>query len=353
MCILSASIENYTGTPWCLQHEFPTSRGPRRSCHGTKAWCFEEGVSPASKSKPCENVISPYPTPSLQAPWDLSPLPKPRTQSVPGAEAGAKLPDCSSPGAMEDMSSPKSGQSKDIPVSLTPEETPANFTHIKLEVYEPTDFSIKDLILKKAREICICNHQTIITFFYQLFPVLDWLPRYNVKTQLLGDAISGILVGIVAIPQSIYGIYTNFFCNIIYVAMATSHHNSVGFFGVLCLMIGQSVNRHLQLAGYSDDNAGSSLVGNSHLATTSFQVVVDSDKVSPQPSFLQAEPLYRQSGVRVKCCVLGRADWVSGFRGLMEHPVVQLGETLETCPPLETTPMQKPRPPPGWNHVPL
>ncbi|XP_072729695.1 sulfate transporter-like isoform X2 [Ciconia boyciana] len=175
---------------------------------------------------------------------------------------------------MEDTSSQKLGQSKDALGSLTPQESPANFVHVELEEYEPADFSTKELILKKAREVCTCNRQTIITFFCQLFPVLDWLPRYNVKTQLLGDVISGLLVGIVAIPQSIsysllanqdpiYGIYTNFFCNIIYVAMATSRHNFVGSFGVLCLMIGQSVNRHLQLAGYSNDNAGSSLVGNS------------------------------------------------------------------------------------------
>ncbi|NXS14711.1 S26A2 protein, partial [Neodrepanis coruscans] len=134
----------------------------------------------------------------------------------------------------------------------------------------------KDLILKKAREVCTCSHQTIITFLCRLFPVLDWLPRYNIKTQLLGDVISGLLVGIVAIPQSIsysllasqdpiYGIYTNFFCNIIYVAMATSRHNSVGSFGVLCLMIGQSVNRHLQLAGYGDGS--SSLPGNTTSST--------------------------------------------------------------------------------------
>ncbi|NXA32132.1 S26A2 protein, partial [Eudromia elegans] len=136
----------------------------------------------------------------------------------------------------------------------------------------------RDLILKKARGICLCNYQTIITFFCRLFPVLDWLPRYKVKTQLLGDVISGLLVGIVAIPQSIsysllanqdpiYGIYTNFFCNIIYFAMATSRHNSVGSFGVLCLMIGESVNRHLQLAGYNDDSAGSLLMGNSTFST--------------------------------------------------------------------------------------
>ncbi|XP_009579531.1 PREDICTED: sulfate transporter-like [Fulmarus glacialis] len=175
---------------------------------------------------------------------------------------------------MEDTSSQKSGQSKDALGSLMPEESPANFIHVKLEEYEPADFSTKELILKKAREVCACNHQTIITFFCRLFPVLDWLPRYNVKTQLLGDVISGLLVGIVAIPQSIsysllanqdpiYGIYTNFFCNIIYVAMATSRHNFVGSFGILCLMTGQSVNRHLQLAGYSDGSTGSSLVGNS------------------------------------------------------------------------------------------
>ncbi|NXU51588.1 S26A2 protein, partial [Turnix velox] len=132
----------------------------------------------------------------------------------------------------------------------------------------------KELILKKAREVCTCDHQTIITFFCRLFPVLDWLPRYNIKTQLLGDVISGLLVGIVAIPQSIsysllasqdpiYGIYTNFFCSIIYVAMATSRHNFVGSFGVLCLMIGQSVNRHLQQAGYSSNDIGSLLIGNS------------------------------------------------------------------------------------------
>ncbi|NXF99305.1 S26A2 protein, partial [Sakesphorus luctuosus] len=134
----------------------------------------------------------------------------------------------------------------------------------------------KELIQKKAREVCTCNHQTIITFLCRLFPVLDWLPHYNIKTQLPGDIISGLLVGIVTIPQSvsysllasqdpIYGIYTNFFCNIIYVAMATSRHNCVGSFGVLCLMVGQCVNRHLQLAGYGGGSA--SLLGNATSAS--------------------------------------------------------------------------------------
>ncbi|NXY37980.1 S26A2 protein, partial [Pomatorhinus ruficollis] len=119
----------------------------------------------------------------------------------------------------------------------------------------------REFILEKARAACGCSSLSL----RRLLPVLEWLPQYSPRTQLLGDVVSGLLVGIVAIPQSIsysllanqdpiYGIYTNFFCNIIYAATATSRHASVGSFGVLCLMVGQSVTRHLQLAGYGDSS---------------------------------------------------------------------------------------------------
>ncbi|NXX30356.1 S26A2 protein, partial [Nicator chloris] len=124
----------------------------------------------------------------------------------------------------------------------------------------------RELILEKARGACRCSPRGLSAFLRRRLPVLEWLPRYSPRTQLLGDVVSGLLVAIVAIPQSIsysllanqdpiYGIYTNFFCNIIYAAAATSRHASVGSFGVLCLMVGQSVTRHLQLAGYGDSSA--------------------------------------------------------------------------------------------------
>ncbi|NXR36155.1 S26A2 protein, partial [Zosterops hypoxanthus] len=119
----------------------------------------------------------------------------------------------------------------------------------------------REFILEKARAACRRRPLSL----RRLLPVLEWLPQYSPRTQLLGDVVSGLLVGIVAIPQSIsysllanqdpiYGIYTNFFCNIIYAVTATSRHASVGSFGVLCLMVGQSVTRHLQLAGYGDSS---------------------------------------------------------------------------------------------------
>ncbi|NXU39033.1 S26A2 protein, partial [Drymodes brunneopygia] len=121
----------------------------------------------------------------------------------------------------------------------------------------------KELILGRARAACRCSPRSLGRSLRRLLPLLEWLPSYSPRTQLLGDIISGLLVGVVAIPQSvsysllasqdpIYGLYTNFFCGVIYAATATSRHACVGSFGVLCLMVGQSVTRHLQLAGYGD-----------------------------------------------------------------------------------------------------
>nr|XP_056703858.1 sulfate transporter-like [Euleptes europaea] len=157
------------------------------------------------------------------------------------------------------MESGTTEHSSDMQSSHLPESS-SQYIPIKLEEYEPSAFSAKKL-LKKAKESCQCDRRSVVTFFLKLFPIFEWLPRYSIKEQLLGDIISGLLVGIVAIPQSIsysilasqdpiYGLYTNFFCAVIYFFMATSRHNCVGSFGVLCLMIGESVNRQLKLAGF-------------------------------------------------------------------------------------------------------
>uniref|UniRef100_A0A8C2FIN2 Solute carrier family 26 member 2 n=1 Tax=Cyprinus carpio TaxID=7962 RepID=A0A8C2FIN2_CYPCA len=76
--------------------------------------------------------------------------------------------------------------------------------------------------------------------------------------------MSGLIVGILLVPQSIaysllaeqdpiYGLYTSFFASIIYALLGTSRHISVGMFGVLCLLVGQVVDRELTLAGYPSD----------------------------------------------------------------------------------------------------
>ncbi|XP_042308330.1 sulfate transporter-like [Sceloporus undulatus] len=179
---------------------------------------------------------------------------------------------------MESDTTTPNCEQNNMPWSPSP-QPPCPYVPVKLEEYETPGFSVTKL-LKKAKESCKCDQQSILSFFLKLFPVVEWLPRYSLKKQLLGDIISGLLVGIVAIPQSIsyallasqdpiYGLYTNFFCGIIYFAMATSRHNCVGSFGVLCLMIGESVNRQLRLAGYESDT-GADRVVNATLNGTVF-----------------------------------------------------------------------------------
>lgn len=85
--------------------------------------------------------------------------------------------------------------------------------------------------------------------------------------------MSGLIVGILLVPQSIaysllasqdpiYGLYTSFFASIIYALLGTSKHISVGIFGVLCLLVGQVVDRELALAGYPAESSGTGVGGN-------------------------------------------------------------------------------------------
>lgn len=121
--------------------------------------------------------------------------------------------------------------------------------------------SMKALVVKQAKKTCSCTPTKVKDYVFSFFPVLQWLPKYKLREYLLGDIMSGVVVGILLVPQSIaysllagqepiYGLYTSFFAGIIYFIFGTSRHISVGIFGVLCLMVGQVVDREIQRAGY-------------------------------------------------------------------------------------------------------
>uniref|UniRef100_A0A8D0FYV5 Solute carrier family 26 member 2 n=1 Tax=Strix occidentalis caurina TaxID=311401 RepID=A0A8D0FYV5_STROC len=121
--------------------------------------------------------------------------------------------------------------------------------------------SMKALVVKQAKKTCSCTPARIKDYVFSFFPVLQWLPKYKLREYLLGDIMSGVIVGVLLVPQSIaysllagqepiYGLYTSFFASIIYFIFGTSRHISVGIFGVICLMVGQVVDREIQRAGY-------------------------------------------------------------------------------------------------------
>ncbi|XP_044136639.1 sulfate transporter [Bufo gargarizans] len=133
---------------------------------------------------------------------------------------------------------------------------------IYLEEKEKKTIPLHTRLTEKIRKTCSCSSKKAKEALLSFLPVLQWLPKYKPKEYLLGDAMSGLIVAILLVPQSIaysllagqepiYGLYTSFFACIIYFLMGTSKHIHVGIFGVLCLMVGEIVNRELQAAGYN------------------------------------------------------------------------------------------------------
>ena len=55
------------------------------------------------------------------------------------------------------------------------------------------------------------NRQNIVYWFFNFFPIIQWLPKYKFKEYFLKDLIGGVTLGIVLIPQtmgySLNGVY--------------------------------------------------------------------------------------------------------------------------------------------------
>lgn len=118
-----------------------------------------------------------------------------------------------------------------------------------------------EIIKTKLQRNLSCSASKVKNTLTGFFPVVQWLPKYKVKDYIWGDLMSGLIIGIILIPQAIaycllaglepiYGLYTSFFSNIIYFFMGTSRHVSVGIFSLMSLMIGQVVDREVFLAGF-------------------------------------------------------------------------------------------------------
>ncbi|XP_037017830.2 sulfate transporter [Artibeus jamaicensis] len=145
-----------------------------------------------------------------------------------------------------------------------------HYSRIHMESQEKSNASFKQFFIKKLQKTCQCNPTKAKDTIFGFLPVLRWLPKYDLKKNIIGDVMSGLIVGILLVPQSIaysllagqepiYGLYTSFFASLIYFLLGTSRHISVGIFGILCLMIGEVVDRELNKAGYDTAHSAPSL----------------------------------------------------------------------------------------------
>lgn len=128
------------------------------------------------------------------------------------------------------------------------------------------------VLKSKLKQGATCSVPRVRSTLTGFFPVVRWLPKYRLREYIWGDVMSGLIVGVILVPQAIaycllagvkpiYGLYTSFYANIIYFLMGTSRHVSVGIFSLMSLMVGQVVDREVFLAGFdlNDDSSTSSL----------------------------------------------------------------------------------------------
>ncbi|XP_067385674.1 rho guanine nucleotide exchange factor 25 [Emydura macquarii macquarii] len=101
---------------------------------------------------------------------------------------------------------------------------------------------------------CRCSGAAALRLLRDRLPIAAWLPGYRLRSWLLGDALAGLTVGIVHIPQGmafallaavapVYGLYTSFFPVILYGLFGTGRHVSTGTFAVVSLMTGSVVEQ--------------------------------------------------------------------------------------------------------------
>ncbi|XP_013362287.1 PREDICTED: sulfate anion transporter 1 isoform X2 [Chinchilla lanigera] len=131
----------------------------------------------------------------------------------------------------------------------------------------PNPQSLMETLKARLQRSCRCSVPRAWALVQDLVPVTRWLRQYRPQEDLAGDIMSGLVIGIILVPQAIaysllaglqpiYSLYTSFFANLIYFLLGTSHHVSVGIFSLLCLVVGQVVDRELQLAGFDPSQDG-------------------------------------------------------------------------------------------------
>ncbi|XP_054656568.1 chloride anion exchanger-like [Dunckerocampus dactyliophorus] len=109
-------------------------------------------------------------------------------------------------------------------------------------------------MLDHVKDYLTCDKKRMKNVALSLLPVVGWMRTYRIREWMLGDVVSGVSTGLVAIMQGLafsllaslppsYGLYTAFFPALAYFFLGTSRHISVGSFPVLSLMVGAVVTR--------------------------------------------------------------------------------------------------------------
>lgn len=113
----------------------------------------------------------------------------------------------------------------------------------------------------KCGDICAdfqCTRTALLSYFLSLFPIVRTLRHYDVKNDLLKDAISGLSTACLHFPQGMafgilsslapkYGLFTSFYPVVLYVIFGTCPFVSIGTNAVIALFTANLVESHVTM----------------------------------------------------------------------------------------------------------
>ncbi|KAH8371272.1 hypothetical protein KR093_006778, partial [Drosophila rubida] len=113
-------------------------------------------------------------------------------------------------------------------------------------VIKETGYAARDKSIPSSLRNC-WRGWNFFSLFTGIIPILQWLPQYSLRRDLIGDVIAGFTVAIMNIPHGIaYGIlagvaagnglYMAVFPVLVYMLLGTSKHISIGTFAVASMM---------------------------------------------------------------------------------------------------------------------
>eukprot|EP00759_Apiculatamorpha_spiralis_P043459 PhF_6_TR40817/c0_g1_i1/m.61723/K03321/TC.SULP; sulfate permease, SulP family len=115
------------------------------------------------------------------------------------------------------------------------------------------------------------NLETLSNHILTHIPIITWLPKYNVRQQLLQDVIAGLVVLVMAIPQSVayahlaelpsvFGMYSCIIPPLIYSCLGSSKELSVGPVAMISMLTGSAIRGANGVSPYTQDAANFALV---------------------------------------------------------------------------------------------
>ncbi|XP_030372012.1 solute carrier family 26 member 10 [Scaptodrosophila lebanonensis] len=155
-------------------------------------------------------------------------------------------------------------------------------------VIKQTGYAARDKSIPSSLRSC-WQSWSFFSLFTGIIPILQWLPQYSLRRDLIGDIISGFTVAIMNIPHGMAygmlagvsagnGLYMAVFPVLVYMVLGTSKHISIGTFAVASMMTLKVVQTYATVDGTTATTTPATLLVN---ATSTFATPVAGDAITP------------------------------------------------------------------------